>query len=43
MECDGMDCSHVILSRDSGAVYTAMVYMKGGKFVDVLNNFSFFK
>jgi hypothetical protein len=33
MECDGVDCCHVILGRDSGAVYTGMVYMKGGKFL----------
>ena len=31
----------MILGRDSCAVYAGMVYMKGGKFIDFLNNFSF--
>jgi hypothetical protein len=41
MEYDGMDCCHVILGRDSGAVCAGMVYVKGGKFIDFINNFSF--
>ena len=36
-----MDCSHMLLGRDSGAICTGMVYMKDGKFVGFLNNFSF--
>jgi hypothetical protein len=41
MECDNVDCCHVILGRDSSAVFAGMVYMKGGKFIDFLSNFSF--
>jgi hypothetical protein len=41
MEWDGMDRCHVILGRDSGAVCAGTVYMKGGKFIDFLNNYSF--
>jgi hypothetical protein len=41
VECDVMDCYHVILGRDSGAVCAGLVYMKGGKFIDFLNNYSF--
>jgi len=36
-----MDRCHVIPGRESGAVCAGMVYMKGGKFIDFLNNYSF--
>jgi len=36
-----MDYFHVILGRETGAVCEGMVCMKGGKFIDFLNNFSF--
>jgi len=36
-----MECFHVILDRDIGAVYAGMVYMKCGKFIDFLQSYSF--